>query len=444
MTTGRTWIWRVIGVVVIAASAYFIAIRSGSPIGEYVDYFRHASETSAAGQKPCLRCGKPGNAVQYEELRVTGKSNVTMYYCSEHTGIVPDSSAHSEYLSQIGIVGGIGGIAAWFLIASFRTIDPAKAARREAEKDATITDRKCPQCGAPCPSYRETCKACGANVGRAARALKACVEPGASCPAPDTPLSGSVRSGVTIDPEIQEVVEKHKTPCVVGSITTSGAWPIGCSKKGGLPDVSDQFVWPTYQGKHLSFIVQIEARYFLGNDVPGLLSFFWNERNWGDSIEDDGAFCVLHIEHPSSRLDVAPHSYYKTLGLFRRTYAPTIWKEQALDFRGSFSLPSLERLDHSNYDWDCDRDDLYNRAIEEQSAFLRIGGFPNPVQNDDMEENCARIRKHGSAESWQLLLEIDSDGDMMWGDAGRLYWFIHKDDFAKRDFTRVWMEVQCH
>ena len=36
--------------------------------------------------------------------------------------------------------------------------------RRLAEKDASITDQRCPSCEAPCPSYRKTCKACGADV----------------------------------------------------------------------------------------------------------------------------------------------------------------------------------------------------------------------------------------------------------------------------------------
>ena len=37
--------------------------------------------------------------------------------------------------------------------------------RRAAEKDAAVTDRRCPHCNAPCPSYRKTCKACGHTVG---------------------------------------------------------------------------------------------------------------------------------------------------------------------------------------------------------------------------------------------------------------------------------------
>ena len=36
--------------------------------------------------------------------------------------------------------------------------------RRAAEKDARITDQRCLHCGAPCPSYRKTCKACGRAV----------------------------------------------------------------------------------------------------------------------------------------------------------------------------------------------------------------------------------------------------------------------------------------
>jgi hypothetical protein len=33
-----------------------------------------------------------------------------------------------------------------------------------AAKDAAITDRRCASCGKPCPSYRTTCKYCGAAV----------------------------------------------------------------------------------------------------------------------------------------------------------------------------------------------------------------------------------------------------------------------------------------
>jgi hypothetical protein len=33
--------------------------------------------------------------------------------------------------------------------------------KRSAWKDGHLTDRRCPQCGCPLPSYRKTCKGCG-------------------------------------------------------------------------------------------------------------------------------------------------------------------------------------------------------------------------------------------------------------------------------------------
>ena len=46
--------------------------------------------------------------------------------------------------------------------------EAAELERREyqAAKDADLTDRRCPQCGNPCPAYRKTCKVCGFQIGR--------------------------------------------------------------------------------------------------------------------------------------------------------------------------------------------------------------------------------------------------------------------------------------
>jgi hypothetical protein len=42
-----------------------------------------------------------------------------------------------------------------------RKAEEADRRRLAAAEDAHITDRRCPSCGAPCPWYRKTCKACG-------------------------------------------------------------------------------------------------------------------------------------------------------------------------------------------------------------------------------------------------------------------------------------------
>jgi uncharacterized protein YwqG len=51
------------------------------------------------------------------------------------------------------------------------------------------------------------------------------------------------------------------------------------------------------------------------------------------------------------------------------------------------------------------------------------------------------------AGDWQLLLQIDSDAKVlgtMWGDVGRVYFWIREQDLKKRDFSNVWLILQCY
>ncbi len=50
------------------------------------------------------------------------------------------------------------------------------------------------------------------------------------------------------------------------------------------------------------------------------------------------------------------------------------------------------------------------------------------------------------AADWRLLLQLDSDDNpkWMWGDAGRLYFWIREQDLAERNFSRVWCIEQCY
>ena len=75
---------------------------------------------------------------------------------------------------------------------------------------------------------------------------------------------------------------------------------------------------------------------------------------------------------------------------------------------------------------------------------IQLGGLPYPIQSDDMERDCVRAFDHGQPEDWRLLLQLFEVGDMMWGDAGALYWFIHNEDLKESRFDRVWMVTQCH
>lgn len=78
-----------------------------------------------------------------------------------------------------------------------------------------------------------------------------------------------------------------------------------------------------------------------------------------------------------------------------------------------------------------------------------------------MEEAVAELAAHGLVRDdltrtqptssvvpgngpWHLLLQLDTDDDtwMRWDDGGKLYFWIHEMDLARRDFARVWMIKQ--
>jgi uncharacterized protein YwqG len=49
------------------------------------------------------------------------------------------------------------------------------------------------------------------------------------------------------------------------------------------------------------------------------------------------------------------------------------------------------------------------------------------------------------ASEWKLLFQIDSDDalDFMWGDSGRLYYWVLKDEAQRGDFANAWLVLQC-
>jgi hypothetical protein len=77
-----------------------------------------------------------------------------------------------------------------------------------------------------------------------------------------------------------------------------------------------------------------------------------------------------------------------------------------------------------------------------------------PFQWPDFEEqkkafSAFRARERAThfarADSWQLVLQIDSDYEagMQWGNGGRIYVCIRKRDLAESRFDRCWTLLQC-
>lgn len=237
----------------------------------------------------------------------------------------------------------------------------------------------------------------------------------------------------------------------------------GRSQIGGLPDLGSGFSWPVWNGRGLAFLAQIDLAELRAAEGPewlpdrGLLFFFYEpeEGGWGFSPDDRGSFAVLY--DPAGR---PAESRTPT------DAAPEPFPAQTVAMQPHLSLPTPERpgIDTGDLpDADLDAIDALLAESEGDEPLHQIGGWPHPIQNDDMELECqlasngvdcggidafasgeAKALAPGATE-WRLLLQLDSDddSDMMWGDSGILYFWIREADARAGDFSKAWMILQC-
>ena len=214
---------------------------------------------------------------------------------------------------------------------------------------------------------------------------------------------------------------------------------------GGLPKVDDDFVWPMKKGYPLHFIGQLECSEL--DVVPtnnGRLLFFYDNRHSGYSPRDLGHAIVLHQlgDRQLEQGDVPECEVPLLFGLLKRTVTPKTYTRKNVSFEPGCSYPSWERTAIS-FETD-EAAEGYADFRSNTRPDIQLGGYPDPIQSDDMERDCVIAFDVGPAKDWRLLLQLFEVGDMKWGDAGALYWFIHKDDLKAARFERVWMVSQCH
>lgn len=259
-------------------------------------------------------------------------------------------------------------------------------------------------------------------------------------------------------------LESRMLPAVRVTATPSGGRGAGRSRIGGRPDLPPDLPWPEHAGVPLGFLAQVDlAELPKGTPLPadGNLWFFYvaDQSTWGFDPKDAGSARVFY--RPAS---AAPAAAEPPPGLPDGGEYPAC----AVAFEAYDDLPDLEP-----------DDPLGGRLSEEELEryleirdYLGSGGGPTshkllghaqPVQNP-MELECAlvtnglycgdqtgyedpRAAELGQqAERWRLLLQLDTDdaAAMMWGDVGRLYFWIRDDDLQARRFDRTWTILQCH
>lgn len=233
------------------------------------------------------------------------------------------------------------------------------------------------------------------------------------------------------------------------------------SKIGGHPHLMIDQEWPKNElGKPLSFIGQLNfeevSKYDKSELLPkqGLLSFFYcaDQETWGFDPKDKQRFKTIYTENVNELVkqefpsDLEPHS---------------IFQPNTLTFTSSLSVPTWEDDSIKELIEDEDSDNYFEASSGSDNQVL---GYANCVQGP-MELECQLVsnglycgdstgyddprRKEleSGKNDWVLLLQIDSEEDktgMMWGDSGRIYFWIKKQDLLGKNFDSTWCILQCY
>ena len=251
---------------------------------------------------------------------------------------------------------------------------------------------------------------------------------------------------------------------------------LGASRLGGIPDVPPDFEWPRWLAPPtwwdklrarwqprtptpLGFLAQVNLSEMPCIDpampLTGWLYFFYDFYRcpWGFDPTDREAFRVFYIDCLVSRL--------------KRAMMPADSNRKHVDHACRVEAQAMLTLPDALPDEVADDDQFgaYDELRERlpDADGHRLLGHPQIVQGP-MELECqlasnglycgtaagyddprAKALEAGAVD-WRLLLQIDTDEDgpgWMWGDLGKIYFWIKKQDLAARRFDGVWLILQC-
>ena len=224
-----------------------------------------------------------------------------------------------------------------------------------------------------------------------------------------------------------------------------------------LPDSSPATSWPRNDGEPLGFIAQVNLAEVAPFDTEGvlpnegLLSFYdaVTQSAWGFDPADSGSAGALHTctrHRGISFVPGRPGRGRRFQGAAAATAVPA-------------SFAPWESFDIEALGMTRDEGFSYAELFNDQDAIVhRLLGHPDPVQGD-MQVECQLVTNglstgdndpraselRDGAADWRLLLQIDSEdeAEMMWGDVGRLYYWIKHSDLVARNWELSWLILQC-
>lgn len=251
--------------------------------------------------------------------------------------------------------------------------------------------------------------------------------------------------------------------------------PIGASKFGGHPDLPDGFKWYYFNAKAplenftknrpLSFLAQINCeevkKYDLDDRLPetGMLYFFYEleTMTWGFDPSDKGSARVYYYDGGISKL--VRTDYPEDMP--REYKLPSI----KLAFESKENIPDYEEISNElNMDeWKKYNDFKYKDNIVSDDL-TKLLGYANSIQGSMIHQCEAVSRKiycggkldiiHKEQEEieqhkgeWKLLFQLGTvskeNFELMFGDCGKVYFYIRESDLKNKNFENVWLILQC-
>ena len=233
---------------------------------------------------------------------------------------------------------------------------------------------------------------------------------------------------------------------------------------GGVPHLPLGIQWPARDGRPLDFLARIDlhelsaAHRFDWLPPTGVLLFFYDAESqpWGFDPDDKRGWAVIFLREAES--------LHADLTIDSHSTSPLPQKNVV--FRRIDSYPSFERDAIAGLNLTDPESDLLSDLQQDQYQNLpqhQTGGYPAPVQGDAMELEsqlanngvyCGDARSdddprvaslRDGSKDWRLLLQFDSDDDLnvMWGDCGKLYFWVREQDARLGRFDAAWVVLQC-
>jgi uncharacterized protein YwqG len=266
----------------------------------------------------------------------------------------------------------------------------------------------------------------------------------------------------------QQTILATARPAISINLGKKGQGKVGQSRMGGYPDLPASLPWPTdpLLGNALCFILQLnlaELPTFSENPLPtkGMLYLFLDED------EDHAQQLIIYLGDEPLKLTQLP----------KDTDFITDWYEDLIAHRLTFSLfadlPRWASSDHSELaeriNIEIDGEDALSKVINSllvnsdsytgRDGIGKLLGHVSGIGHDPREDayvvrevnpewlyNYKEREKldMAKAKHWQNLLEFHSEDkvNLMFGDAGYLQILIQENDLEKRDFSRVYVNLE--